>query len=75
MELFETPEPLSLTQPNDPFLEIYEGQHIGYYKAQEAVPVREAKPGKVNLNNANDPKRQLHIEQLRSRLKKKMARK
>lgn len=73
MELFETPEPLTLTRPNDPFLEIYEGQHLGYYKALEAV--REPKPTKVNLNNADDPKRQLHIEQLRSRLKKKMRRK
>ena len=61
-------EDLSLSIPADPFFEIYDGQHVDFYK--KPVPVPETTPKKVNLNDTSNAARMKHIQKIKDRLAK-----
>ena len=63
--LYDEAEEFSLYRKEDPFFELYEGQHNNMYKKPVSAPVQ---PKKVNLNNPDDEKRLKHIQIIQRKL-------
>ena len=68
MELFPEQEEISLFRKENPFFELYEGQHKTIYK-----PSIQHKPSisKINLNNPDNEKRIKHIEMIKKKMRLK----